>query len=81
MLWLKAFVEQLNELNVDDDGITPMENFAGTTADIDLKNHHTCSCTVYVLDAGLQVKISILPKLEPLSYASIYPGSFPFHAG
>ena len=28
---LKEFSEQLNELKVGDDGITPMEHFAGTT--------------------------------------------------
>ena len=44
---MNAFVEQLKTLKVDDDGITPMENFACTTTDI---NHHTCVCLVYVLD-------------------------------
>ena len=38
---LKFFVEQLNVLKVDDDGITPMERFSGTTTDINLKNNHT----------------------------------------
>ena len=44
MLWpyaLKSFVEQFIEIKVDDDGITPMENFSGTTTDINPKNHHT----------------------------------------
>ena len=56
MLWtfeLKAFTEQLNLLNVDDDGIYPMESFSGTTTEISLKNHHTWVCQVYVLNAGL----------------------------
>ena len=53
MLWpysLKPCVEQLNELKVDDDGITPIEKFAGTTTDITLKNHHTWGFPVYLLD-------------------------------
>ena len=40
MLWpyeMKNFSEQLNVLKVNDDGITPMENFAGTITDINLK--------------------------------------------
>ena len=40
MFWayaLKYFTEQLNALKLDDDGITPMENFAGTTTYISLK--------------------------------------------
>ena len=36
---LNAFVEQLNELNLDDDEITTMDKFAGTTTDIILKNN------------------------------------------
>ena len=40
MLWkyaLKDFAEKLNVLKVDDDVITPMENFSGTTTEITLK--------------------------------------------
>ena len=48
---LKVFAEQLNVLNVDCDGITPMENVLGTTPDITIKNHHIWCCPVYVLDA------------------------------
>ena len=33
---LKAFPEQLNVPKADDDGITPMEKFSGTTTDITL---------------------------------------------
>ena len=43
ILWpyaLKDFLEQLNVIKVDDDGITPTENFSGTTIDINIKNHH-----------------------------------------
>ena len=35
------FAEQFNVLKVDDDGITPMEKFAGTTTEIYPQNHHT----------------------------------------
>ena len=34
---LKAFAEKFNVIKVGDDGITPVENFAGTTTDITLK--------------------------------------------
>ena len=40
ILWpyeLKAFGEQLNVLKLDDNGITPMENFSVTTTDITIK--------------------------------------------
>ena len=65
MLWtyaLKAFVEKLNILKVDNYGITPMNKFSGTTTDVTLKNHHTWVCPVYVLDEILQGNISILLK-------------------
>ena len=65
MLWqyaLADFSEQFNVLKVDDDRITPMEKFEGTTTDITLKNHHTWICLFYVLDAILQVNIIGLPK-------------------
>ena len=83
MIWpyaTKAFVEQLNVIKVDDDGINHLEKFSGTTTDISLKNSHTWGCPVYVLDAGLQVNISGLPKWEPFSQAEIYLGHSPFHA-
>ena len=65
MLWtyaLKYFAEKLNELKVDDDGITSMGEVLGTTKDITLKNHHTWGCTVYVMDERFQVDIYGLPK-------------------
>ena len=68
MLWpyaLKYFAEQINELKVDGDGITPLENFAGTTTYITLKNHHTWGCPVYVLHETFQYRISVIPKWEP----------------
>ena len=61
MLWyysLKAFVETLNELKVDDDEITSMETLSGTTTDTTLKNNHIQGYPVYVLDAILKCKIS-----------------------
>ena len=64
-LWayeLKEFTEQLNVLKADDDGITPMEKFAGTTTDISIKNNYTWGCTVYVLDKRLKRNISGLTK-------------------
>ena len=60
---LKSFEEKFNGPKVDDDGITPMKNFAGTTIDITIKNRHIWVCLVYVLDARLQGKISGPPNL------------------
>ena len=83
MLWthsLKCFVEKLNVLKVDDNGINPMEKFAGTTTYITLKNKHTWVCKVYVLDEILKGNIYGLPKLEPRSRAGIYIGHSLFHA-
>ena len=56
MLWLyviNAFAEQLNELEMYYDGVTPMEKFSVTTTDITLNDHHTWDFPVYVLDARL----------------------------
>ena len=64
---------------MDDDGITPMENFAGTAADIYLKNHHKWVFPVYVLDEILQGNISGLPKWETLLHADIYLVHSPFN--
>ena len=61
---LNSFAENLNKLKVDDDGITPMEKFSGTTADITLINHHTRGYKVYVLDKILQGNTVGLPKCE-----------------
>ena len=47
---------------LDDDCISPMEKFEGTTIDITIKNHHTWGCPVYILDARLQGNIAGLPK-------------------
>ena len=84
MLWtyaLKEFSEQLNLLKGDDDGINPMEKFAGTTIDITLKNNHTRGCIVYALDEIFQRHIDVPPKWEPRSRSGIYLGHSPFHAG
>ena len=78
---LKAFSEQLNLIKVDDYGINPMEKFAGKTTYIILKNRHTWVSPVCVLDAILQVNISVLPKWEPRSRTGIYLGHLPFNSG
>ena len=83
-LWLyalKEFAEQLNVLNVYDDRITPMEKFAGTTTNINIKSHHIWGCPVYILDSRLQGNISGLHNWEPRSGIGIYLGHSPFHAG
>ena len=59
---LNPFKEKLNELKVDNDMITTMEKFSGKTTGINIKNNHTQSCSVYVLDKVLQGNIAGLPK-------------------
>ena len=77
---LKAFSEKLNWLNVDDDEITTMENFSGTTTYITPINHNILRCPVYFFDAVFQGNISGLPKWETQSGTGIYIGHSPFHA-
>ena len=43
----------INELKLDDDGITPMEKFLSTTTYIAPKNNNTWGIPVYVLYAIL----------------------------
>ena len=78
---LNSLTEQLNKLKVDDDGITLMERFSGTTTNITIKNLHTWACKVYVLDTRFQGNIAELPKWEPRSREVIYLGHSQFHAG
>ena len=60
---LKAFSEKLNVIKVDDYGMATMDNFAGTTIDINPKNHQTWGCPVYALDKRLRDNIAVLTKL------------------
>ena len=78
---LKAFSENINELKVNDDGITPMENFADITTYITLKNRHTQGCPVYVLDERFQGNLSGIPKCKTHSRAVICLGLSPFNVG
>ena len=76
---LKALSEKSNKLNVEDYGINPMEKFSDTTPEINLENHYTWGCPVYVLDVILQGNISGLTKWEPRSHSGIYLGHSLFH--
>ena len=55
---------KINELSVDDDGFTLMENFVSTKTDIIVKNHHAWVCPVHVLDEILQVNVSVITMWE-----------------
>ena len=84
MFWpyeLKAFAEQLNELNLGYNRVTPTENFSGTKIDITLKNHRELGCTVHVLYEILKGKIYGFPYWGTSSGAGIYLGHSPFCAG
>ena len=65
ILWfyeLKDFLEQLNELKVDDDGINPMGKFSDTTTEITLKTNHTWGYTVFIFNAILQGNVYVSTK-------------------
>ena len=66
---------------MNDDEITPMEKFSGTTTDIYPKNHHTWGCPVYILDAIFQGNLAGISKWEPRSHAGIYLVHSTFHSG
>ena len=61
---LKYFSEQLNELKVNDDGVTTMEKFADTTSEINPKNHHIWGLPVYVLDSRIHDTIGGFTRWE-----------------
>ena len=63
---LTEFLEQLNVLMLDDDGITPMEKFANTKTYITLNNRHTWVSPFYVLDARLPGNTFVILKWGPL---------------
>jgi hypothetical protein len=85
MLWpfaAKCIEDRLNNLTVNDLGITPEMSFSGSQAShVQLKNYHPFGCPCYVLDSRVQTNPKGLPKWEPRARLAIYVGHSPAHAG
>jgi len=80
---MKAMVERLNTLHIDNDGQTPESLMYGIDLEsIPVRTFHTLFCPVYVLDHRLQSAGGPgPPKWEPRSRIGVYLGHSPFHAG
>jgi hypothetical protein len=85
MLWpfaAKCIEDRINNLTVNDLGITPEMSFSGSQASqVQLKNYHPFGCPCYVLDSRVQTNPKGLPKWEPRARLAIYVGHSPAHAG
>ena len=77
----KDFERRYNNLFLDEDGLSPLNRFTGTTVRSDLRQFHPFGCPVFVLSAGLQSVGSSIPKWDPRARAGIYLGHSPCHAG
>jgi len=82
-LWPMAFAHtcrRYNELDFEDQGVTPLERFSGVRKDIDPSIYHTWGSPIYVLDDRLQSGLGSAPKWDPRSRLGVYLGASPFHA-
>ena len=69
-----------NHLNIDDNGLAPIQKFCNTTENIDLHDLHTWSCPCYILDKRMQSG-TVMPKWGARSRLGIYLGHSPCHVG
>eukprot|EP00957_Ditylum_brightwellii_P073539 5587614-Ditylum_brightwellii.AAC.1 len=85
ILWLfayRAVVERHNKLDLNANGLSPLEQLLGHREEIMAGNFHTWDCPIFVLDSRSQDGTGIEPpKRDPKARASIYLGHSPFHAG
>eukprot|EP00957_Ditylum_brightwellii_P059699 4532538-Ditylum_brightwellii.AAC.1 len=68
ILWpyaLKAAEDHCNKCDIDDDGVSPEENFSNTWTAQNLMDAHTWGCFVYILDACLQDCSGLIPEWDP----------------
>jgi hypothetical protein len=77
----KDFERRYNNFFLDENGLSPLNHFSGTTVRADLRQFHPFGCPVFVLSAGLQSVGSSIPKWDPRARAGIYLGHSPCHAG
>ena len=83
ILWPFAFkyAKMLhNNLHLDENGRTPVQNFCGAHDMLDIKEIHTWGCPCYVLDKRMQ-NGNMIPKWESRSRLGVYLGHSPCHAG
>lgn len=84
MLWpyaLRTASDRHNELNLDDNGFSPLQKISKSSTIPNLKDNHTWGCPVFVLQAGLQSGLGSIPKWEPRCRVGVYLGRSPAHAG
>jgi len=85
ILWpfaVKCAEDRLNNLTLNDNGITPEMSFSQSQAmNTRLENYHPFGCPCYVLDSRIQSNPKGLPKWEPRARLAIYVGHSPAHAG
>ena len=83
ILWPYAYKNAefiYNNLHLDEDGLSPIQKFCGTSEMMDVGDVHTWGCPCYVLDKALQTA-KMLPKWDPRSRLGVYLGHSPCHAG
>jgi hypothetical protein len=77
----KDFERRYNHLFLDENGLSPINRFTGTTVRTDIRQFHPFGCPVFVLSAGLQNGGPTTSKWDPRARAGIYLGHSPCHAG
>jgi hypothetical protein len=79
LLWpyaWKAYEQIYNELTINSNGLSPLQEFSSSEYRTSLKHRHTWGCPVYIMkNPGSQ------PKWDPRSRVGIYLGHSPCHAG
>ena len=84
ILWpfaVQSIVDRHNRLSLDENGKSPLEQFAKTSDDIRAEDFHTWGCPVFVLEAPNQSGSIGTSKWEPRTRVGIYLGRSPSHAG
>ena len=77
---LKAASGQLDNLKMNNNGVTTTETVFSTTIDITLKHQHLWSCPVYMLGTWIKnPNITDLPKWDPPACLVIYLGHSHVH--
>eukprot|EP00957_Ditylum_brightwellii_P156617 11920158-Ditylum_brightwellii.AAC.1 len=84
VLWpfcYKNAEEKHNHLELNHEGLSPIERVLGQKDEIVADDFHRCGCPVFVLDSQLQNSRGVgSPKWDPRSRAGIYLGCSPVHA-
>eukprot|EP00957_Ditylum_brightwellii_P176192 13415709-Ditylum_brightwellii.AAC.1 len=71
-----------NHLDLNTDGLSPIEVFLGHKKEILAEDFHSWGCPIYVIDSTLQTDTGIgLPKWDPQSRVGVCLGHSLVHAG